>query len=128
MNQLDLTPVAVATVVAATLFSPTVAEVAGPYAIIYLASVAGACVALMQRAKTTRMNAALFFFGATTMALLLTVPLSLGVSVFLPSLKAHWLFAPMAAGIGYSGSDLFKWVFQKLNRLVDILIEMRNKP
>lgn len=130
MNQADLTPISVATVLASTIFAPAVADIVGPYSVILLAAMAGVAVALMQRPASTRANAMLFFAGSTLIALLLAVPLAMALSSVYPSLKEHWLFAPMAMALGYAGDRwgaIFKWCMTKVNAIVDALIQARTK-
>lgn len=128
MNQIDLTPVAVITAIASTVFSAAVAAVVGPYVVIAIGAMGGAAVALMQRESAGRYKAVLFFFGATVLAVLLTVPLSMLVTWYFTGLQDHWLFAPFAFALGYIGdkwSATLTWVGSKLNALIDILIQLR---
>lgn len=125
----DLSPVAVLTALASTVFSASVAAVVGPYVAIIVCAMGGAAVALMQGETKGRFKAFLFFFGATVMAVFLTVPAALLVTAFYSEVQDHWLFAPVAFGLGYLGDKwglLFPWVGRKLNTLIDLYIQLRS--
>ncbi len=128
MNQTDLSPVAVITMLASMIFSASVAAVVGPYVVIGIGAMGGAAVALMQRESTGRFKALLFFSGATILAVLLTVPMSMLSTWYFTGLKDHWLFAPFAFGLGYLGDKwpaAMAWAWSKFNALIDILIQLR---
>ena len=116
---------------ASTVFSATVAAVVGPYIVIGIGAMAGSGISLMQRPKLGWLNALLFFMGASTISLLLTVNLSLMLAGVFSSLQAHWLFAPVSFGLGYLGSKwgaILEWVGAKFNKWVDLFIESRKLP
>lgn len=131
MNQTDLTPVAVITLLASTVFSASVAAVVGPYVVIAIGAMGGAAVALMQRESAGRARAILFFCGATIMAVLLTVPLTMLVTLVIKNVPDQWLFAPFAFGLGYLGDKwpaAMSWAWSKANAFIDILIQLRGTP
>lgn len=125
----DLSLVVVITTLASTVFNPAVAAVVGPYVVIIVCAMGGAAVALMQAEKRGRFKAFVFFFGATLMAMFLTVPAALLVTAFYKDLQDHWLFAPLAFGLGYLGDkwgSVLPWLGSKLNALVDLYIQLRS--
>lgn len=125
----DLSPVAVLTALASTVFSASVAAVVGPYVAILVCAMGGAAVALMQGGVKGRFKSFLFFFGATVMAVFLTVPAALLVTAFYKDVQDHWLFAPLAFGLGYLGDKWGKvlpWIGSKLNALVDLYVQLRS--
>lgn len=131
MNQTDLTPVAVITLLASTIFSASVAAVVGPYVVIAIGAMGGAAVALMQRESSGRAKAILFFCGATVMAILLTVPLAMLTTMAFKGVPDQWLFAPFAFGLGYLGDkwpSAMSWAWSKANAFIDILIQLRGTP
>jgi small basic protein len=127
----DLSPVAVLVTLASTIFSAQVAEVVGPYIVIALGAMCGAAVALLQAEKRGRFQAFVFFFGSTVLAVLLTVPFALLVATYITKVHEHWLFAPIAFGLGYVGdkwNKIFPWIGGKVNKVIDLVIELRSKP
>jgi hypothetical protein len=128
MNQTDLTPVAVITMLASLIFSASVASVVGPYVVIGIGAMGGAAVALMQAEARGRFKAFLFFFVYTSLAVLLTVPVSMLVTTYFTSVQQHWLFAPMSFGLGFVAD---KWpavlsaIGRKIGTFIDLLIQLR---
>lgn len=101
-SQLD--PVSVLIALAALVFSPNVAAVVGPYAVIWIGATLGAYWALGVREPCTRAKALRFFLAINAMAMLLTVPLAVAARPYLPAaLDEQWIFGPMALGIGLVG-------------------------
>lgn len=130
MAQIDLSPVQVLTIAAGAVFSPAVAEVVGPYVVILLGAIGGAAVSLMNNESRGRGRAVMIFTGSITIAVLLTVPLALIISGYLPTVRDQWLFAPMALVLGFLGdkwSRVLAWMGKKANAFIDILIATRGK-
>ncbi len=114
MTQPHLDPVSVLIAFAAGLMSERVAAVAGPYAVIWIASTLGAYYALGSREPTSRSQGVKFFLAVNATALLLTVPLSLAAKPYLPdNLDERWIFGHMALCIGLVGDrwpKVFAWL------------------
>ncbi|MFV0677888.1 hypothetical protein [Variovorax sp. tm] len=124
MNQQPLTDiVALAILIAATLFSHAVAEAVGPYLVIVVASAIGASFALARREKSTRGRALWFFTRVVGLAVLLTVGLAAAVSAYRPDLSPRVLLAPIALLIGFIGDGwprLLAKAVQMLYALMDL--------
>ena len=88
-------------VLAASIFSPEVAAVIGPYVLIAVASVIGGSFALARRPPSSRMGAVFFFLRAAGLATLLTVGVSVLLAGQYPSLSERALLAPIAMLIGF---------------------------
>lgn len=115
MQHLDPTHVAVT--VASAVLAPALAEVVGPYAIIFVASSIGASWALGRQATMTRLKALLFFLRINATAAIVTVFLADFISKQLGYISGSggglWLIAPIALVIGGVGDDwptLIHWV------------------
>lgn len=124
MNQQPLTDiVALAILIAAAVFSHTVAEAVGPYLVIVVASAIGASFALARREKSTRGRALWFFTRVVGLAVLLTVGLAAAVSAYRPDLSPRVLLAPIALLIGFIGDGwprLLAKAVQMLYALMDL--------
>lgn len=110
MNQPpQLDPVSVLITIAAVFMSEKVAAVAGPYAVIWIASTLGAYYALGTREATSRSQGVKFFLAVNASALLLTVPAAYWLKPYLPdNLDERWIFGPVALCIGLYGDRLPK--------------------
>lgn len=124
MNQQPLTDVvALAILIAAAVFSRTVAEAVGPYLVIVVASAIGASFALARREKSTRGRALWFFTRVVGLAVLLTVGVAAAVSAYRPDLSPRVLLAPIALLIGFIGDGwprLLAKAVQMLYALMDL--------
>lgn len=124
MNQQPLADiVALAVLIAAAVFSRTVAEVVGPYLVIVVASAIGASFALARREKSTRGRALWFFTRVVGLAVLLTVGAAAAVSAFRPDLSPRVLLAPIALLIGFIG-DGWPRVLSKAVQLLYALMDL----
>lgn len=125
MNQQPLADiVALAVLIAAAVFSNSVAEVVGPYLVIVVASAIGASFALARREKTTRGRALWFFTRVVGLAVVLTVGAAVAVSAFRPDLAPRTLLAPIALLIGFIGDGwpkLLAKVVQVLYGMLDLV-------
>lgn len=97
--------VALATAIAALLFSSEVAWLVGPYMVIVAAAVLGASFALSRRERTTRSSAVFFMARIAGLAVLLTVSLAEAVNAFRPEWQVRVLVAPIALLVGFVGDD-----------------------
>lgn len=118
MQHLDPTHVAVT--VASAVLAPALAEVVGPYAIIFVASTIGASWALGRQASMSRLKALLFFLRINSTAAIVTVFiadfLSKQLGYISGSGEGLWLIAPIALMIGGVGDDwpsLIQWVVKR---------------
>ena len=118
MQHLDPTHVAVT--VASAVLAPALAEVVGPYAIIFVASSIGASWALGRQAAMTRLKALLFFLRINSTAAIVTVIiadfLAKQLGYINGSSEGLWLIAPIALVIGGVGDDwptLIQWVVKR---------------
>ena len=118
MQHLDPTHVAVT--VASFVLAPALAEVVGPYAIIFVASTIGASWALGRQASMSRLKALLFFLRINSTAAIVTVFIAdflakqLGYSS--GTGEGLWLIAPIALMIGGVGDDwpaIIHWVVKR---------------
>ena len=118
MQHLDPTHVAVT--IASAVLAPALAEVVGPYTIIFIASTIGASWALGRQAAMTRLKALLFFLRINATAAIVTVFIAdflakqLGYSS--GTGEGLWLIAPIALVIGGVGDDwptLIHWVVKQ---------------
>lgn len=118
MQHLDPTHVAVT--VASTVLAPALAEVVGPYAIIFVASSIGASWALGRQATMSRLKALLFFLRINSTAAIVTVFIADFLAKQLGYISGSggglWLIAPIALVIGGVGDDwptLIQWVVKR---------------
>ena len=118
MQQLDPTHVAIT--VASAVLAPALAEVVGPYVIIFIASTIGASWALGRQATMSRLKALLFFLRINSTSAIATV----FIADFLAKQRGYasgtgdglWLIAPIALVIGGVGDDwpaLIHWVVKR---------------
>jgi hypothetical protein len=104
MNQSSIVDaVGLSIIIAASVFSPRMAEVIGPYVLIAAASVIGASFALARRPPSSRWRATFYFLRVVGLAILLTVWLSTWLSAKNPDFSERALLAPVALLIGFIG-------------------------
>lgn len=125
--QLDVVTVAIA--LAATVFGPAIAEVVGPYAVIFLGALLGAAWSASRRPPPTqtglRANFGTLGYIAllVLLAVLVTVPCATLAASYLPGgLESRVLLAPVAAviaGIGPDWPGVFKWGLQLIQTLIE---------
>ena len=118
MQQLDPTHVAIT--VASAALAPALAEVVGPYVIIFIASTIGASWALGRQATMTRLKALLFFLRINFTAAIVTSSIASALAKQLGYVSGTgeglWLIAPIALVIGGVGDDwpaLIHWVVKR---------------
>ena len=118
MQHLDPTHVAVT--VASAVLAPALAEVVGPYVIIFIASTIGASWALGRQATMTRLKALLFFLRINFTAAIVTSSIASALAKQLGYASGTgeglWLIAPIALVIGGVGDDwpaLIHWVLKR---------------
>jgi ABC-type branched-subunit amino acid transport system permease subunit len=118
-----LDPVAVAVVIAATVFAPDVAAVVGPYAVIVLAAAIGAAWALSREQPTTRWRALYFFMRLIGTAVCVTVALATTAEQFFGGgIRSTVMLAPIALLVGGIGDDwpaVGKWALGLLQRAIE---------
>lgn len=126
----QIDPISVTVALAAMVFAPEVAHVAGPYLIILFASTIGASFALKARARTGRLSAAMFFFRVNGLSVLLTYSVASAVNSRYPIEDLRNWFAPVAFSIGFVGDRwpaVMMWAARKGSRVIDILIKLRSE-
>lgn len=107
---LDIVSVAVG--LAAGVYSPQVAAIVGPYAVIILGSTLGASWS-SSRIKTAGAGAVIRHIGGmVAVALLFTVPLA-EIAAAQLGYPPNWVLGPLAAGIGALGPDGLSWVIRE---------------
>ena len=118
MQHLDPTHVAVT--VASAMLAPALAEVVGPYVIIFIASTIGASWALGRQATMTRLKALLFFLRINFTAAIVTSSIASALAKQMGYASGTgeglWLIAPIALVIGGVGDDwpaLIHWVLKR---------------
>ena len=118
MQQLDPTHVAIT--VASAVLAPALAEVVGPYVIIFIASTIGASWALGRQATMSRLKALLFFLRINFTAAIVTSSIASALAKQLGYASGTgeglWLIAPIALVIGGVGDDwpaLIHWVVKR---------------
>ena len=118
MQHLDPTHVAVT--VASAVLAPALAEIVGPYVIIFIASTIGASWALGRQATMTRLKALLFFLRINFTAAIVTSSIASALAKQLGYASGTgeglWLIAPIALVIGGVGDDwpaLIHWVVKR---------------
>ena len=118
MQHLDPTHVAVT--VASAVLAPALADVVGPYVIIFIASTIGASWALGRQATMTRLKALLFFLRINFTAAIVTASIANVLAKQLGYVSGTgeglWLIAPIALVIGGVGDDwpaLIHWVVKR---------------
>ena len=127
MPQNSLNPVDALVALLLLVFSPELAKVIGPYAIIILASGTGAAWSLGRREKSEQKQAVWYFCKIIFTACLVSVGAAhLIKELFKLNAEIHWLLAPVGLVIGGVGDDwpnVGKWVIGRLGRLIDRKIE-----
>lgn len=124
MHQID--PVSAIVTVLALLFSPALADVVGPYAVIVLGAAIGGGWALSEREPGTRVEGLRYFMLNIGMALLLTVGFAELANRYLGMDTINWLLAPIAmliGGVGHRWPAIGAWVVDGLRRFVDRRID-----
>ena len=118
MQQLDPTHVAIT--VASAVLAPALAEIVGPYVIIFIASTIGASWALGRQATMSRLKALLFFLRINFTAAIVTSSIASALAKQLGYASGTgeglWLIAPIALVIGGVGDDwpaLIHWVVKR---------------
>ena len=118
MQHLDPTHVAVT--IASAVLAPALADVVGPYVIIFIASTIGASWALGRQATMTRLKALLFFLRINFTAAIVTSSIASALAKQLGYASGTgeglWLIAPIALVIGGVGDDwpaLIHWVLKR---------------
>lgn len=118
MQQLDPTHVAIT--VASAVLAPALAEVVGPYVIIFIASTIGASWALGRQASMSRLKALLLFLRINFTAAIVTSSIASALAEQLGyasgTREGLWLIAPIALVIGGVGDDwpaLIHWVVKR---------------
>lgn len=109
--QIDIVSVAIA--FAALIFSPDLAALIGPYAVILIGATLGASVGASRRPSLTRSGTAAYIAGMVTFACLSTVPAAVLVSNW-TGVQMQWLLGFVAAGIGALEPE---WVVRKVREL-----------
>lgn len=111
MNNLD--PVSVTVALFATLLSPALAAIIGPYAVIFVASTVGAAWALGRRDPSAKLGAFGYFLRLNFTALLVTVGVATLAGRWLGHEDPVWMLAPIALVVGGVGDDwpkLLTWI------------------
>lgn len=118
MQQLDPTHVAIT--VASAVLAPALAEVVGPYVIIFIASTIGASWALGRQVTMSRLKALLFFLRINFTAAIVTSSIASALAKQLGYASSTgeglWLIAPIALVIGGVGDDwpaLIHWAVKR---------------
>jgi hypothetical protein len=110
----NLDPVSAITALMVLVFSPELASVVGPYAVILLAATTGAAWSLGRRDPATRSNAFWFFVTINMTACLLTVGIaSLAKQTLHIEAGVNMLLAPVGlivGGIGHDWPSVGKWL------------------
>lgn len=102
------------------IFVALLGPMAGPYALIAFAALAGAMWPLSASATATRMDGAWLLLRCTLMAVVLTVFLSSGIER-LWAIPANEALAPVALIIGALGNG-WRPVFESLGEVINALI------
>ena len=118
MQYLDPTHVAVT--IASAVLAPALADVVGPYVIIFIASTIGASWALGRQATMSRLKALLFFLRINFTAAIVTSSIASALAKQMGYASGTgeglWLIAPIALVIGGVGDDwpaLIHWVLKR---------------
>lgn len=128
MNNADLTPVHVFTVIATSLFGAQMAYIVGPYIVIGIGAMGGSAVMIMRRNGDGNVRAFIYFMASAALAVLLTVPVSMLAALSYEPIKEQWLFAPVSFGLGYIGDKwpaILGWAGSKISAFIDVLIATR---
>ena len=123
MTQQPLDPVSVAITIAGAVFTPELAELVGPYAVILLAATTGAGWSLGRREPGPRSSAVMYFLKLNATAVLLTVALATLVQQIWPQFTGlNWMLAPIGLMVGGVGDDwpkVGRWFLGVVGRRVD---------
>lgn len=103
--QTQTDPVSVMVTFLAAYLSPAVSAALGPYAVIFLASAAGASWSLGRQEPMTNLRGSLFFARVVITACVLTSSIAAGLHQMYDSVTAEWSFVPIAFVIGLIGDD-----------------------
>lgn len=125
---LDLTTIFIA--LGTLLFGQGLANVIGPYAVIFLGAMLGGGWSLSQRDQTSRMSAGGYLILIVGLALLITVPLAILLEHTFPYLEIRWTLGPVAAiigGIGQKWPQVFKWGLGLLKGIAEVWAASRAK-
>lgn len=121
-----LSPIDLAIALAGLIFSPELARIVGPYAVIVVAAVTGSAWALSRADKTSTWEALWFLTRMILTATLLTVSLAMLLRKLSPAWVGlesdEWLLAPIALLVGAVGNDwrhIGRWVVGRIGRMVD---------
>lgn len=120
--QAQLDPVSVMITLLAAWLSPAVSAVLGPYAVILLASTAGAAWSLGRRDPSKKSTAVWFFFRVNLTACVLTSGIATGISKVYTIQNIEWSFALIAFGLGLVGDDwpaVRGWLGDRLTQFID---------
>lgn len=121
MEKLD--PIAVAVFIIGSFFGPELAQVVGPYAVIFLGSTTGAAWALGRQQPLEGWRSLVWYFTRINFtSLLFTVPLALIAIRFFGLEEANWLLVPISLLIGGIGDDwprVGRWIVERLGRLIE---------
>lgn len=108
MNNLD--PVNVTVALFATLLSPAIAAIMGPYAVILVASTVGAAWALGRRDPSAKLGAFGYFLRLNATAAVVTVGIATIVGKWVGHENPTWMLAPVALIVGGVGDDWPKFI------------------
>lgn len=121
-----LSPIELAIALAGLIFSPELARIVGPYAVIVVAAATGSAWALGRVEKTTRTSALWFFLRMNITAILLTVSIAVLVRKLAPAWAGidndEWMLAPIALIVGGVGDDwvrIGRWAIGRIGRVFD---------
>lgn len=120
--QADLDPVNLMITVLAAWLGPSLSQVLGPYAVILLASTAGAAWSLGRRDPTERRSAIWFFLRVNLTACVLTSGIATLLSKAYTLSSLEWTFAPIAFGLGLVGDDwpaVRGWLGERITNIID---------
>lgn len=111
MNNLD--PVNVTIAIFATLFSPALAAIIGPYAVILVSATVGAAWALGRRDPSAKLSAFSYFLRLNATAAMVTVGIASVLGAWLGHEDPTWMLSLIALVIGGVGDDwpkLISWL------------------
>ena len=118
MQHLDPTHVAVT--IASAVLAPALAEIVGPYVIIFIASTIGASWALGRQATMSRLKALFFFLRINFTAAIVTSSTASALAKQLGYASGTGeglgLIAPiplMIGGVGHDSPALIRWVLKR---------------
>ncbi len=109
----QLSFVSVVTMITSIIFTPELAAVIGPYAVILIAASTGAAFGLGRRGPSTRMDALRFYIRMNFLAALLTILICNLLETYVFRTEVKWALIPVALAIGWIGDDwprVFAWV------------------